>query len=178
MFTQEQSIIWKTYFVPNESYDTENLNWAFAVPPHSGAIFSSQTPIFCHSHRCAGPRYGSCPYQPASVRYMLIYARKNTRIWKLRCQKTCKKLTILSRALDVIAIYAIKKRTSKFFYWFGPHLRHPTATHDDPKLYWAHFKTSYGLKYLRINLTKWICYFLDLLKKRSAFLRIGLPIPP
>ena len=62
-------------------YDTENLNWAFAVPPPFGAIFSSQTPIFCHSHRCAGPRYGSCPYHPAGVRYMPIYARKNTRIW-------------------------------------------------------------------------------------------------
>ena len=25
--------------------------------------------------------------------------------------------------------------------WFGPYLRHPTATHNDPKLYWAYFKT-------------------------------------
>ena len=26
------------------------------VPPHFGAIFSTQTPIFRHDHKCAGPR--------------------------------------------------------------------------------------------------------------------------
>ena len=74
-------IYYDWFYILWMSYDTENLNWAFAVPPPFGAIFSSQTPIFCHSHRCAGPRYGSCPYHPAGVRYMPIYARKNTRIW-------------------------------------------------------------------------------------------------
>ena len=95
----------------------------------------------CHTSLLAS---NICQYMPGKTRE---YGNKGAK-------KTCKKLTILSRALDGIAIYAIKKRTSNIFYWFGPHLRHPTATHDDPKLYWAHFKTSYGLKQPRIKLTK------------------------
>ena len=59
----------------------------------------------------------------------------------IKVPKNLKKADNFSWALDVVATYATKKRTSNVFCWFGPYLRHPTTTQDDPNHYWAHFKT-------------------------------------
>ena len=69
-------------------------------------------------------------------------------------------------------------RTSKTLPWYGPYLKHLTTTHNDPNLYWAHFKTFDGLKQPRIKFTKWFWYFIDKRKKRSVFHKIEFPIPP
>ena len=75
------------------------------MPPHFGAIISSQTPIFCHGHRCTGPRYGSCPYQPAGIRHIPIYARKNMRICWM------KKIFIM----EILCIYAKRRFFARYF---------------------------------------------------------------
>ena len=98
--------VWKSLPL---AYDTE-FNWKFVMPPHFGAITSSQITIFHPSHICAGltPRVWHMSIPSCWRTIQADIRREKHENMVIKVPKNLKKSDNFSRALGVVASYAIK----------------------------------------------------------------------